>query len=178
MNLSQLASLAASVATVIAALAVVVTAIIYQRQLVAMTRARQLDSLLVILKIVEDIGFRRARYLMLEHSGDKELQGIFVQPYSWDTRRAIDSRLHTLSGGALGIHEVDLALNAFNNVCFLVRQEYAPAEVIDASLKNTLLHAWEAFEPYVKHRRQRTGNIGGPSQYARHIEWVVQNRCL
>lgn len=175
MNLTELASWVASVATVVAAIAVVATAIIYQRQLEAMTKARQLESLLVIMKYVEDIDLRRARYFMFEHVD--ELRSLFDQPFSWDTLREIESRVRALSSGAIGIHEIDLSLNALNNVCFLIRQEYAPTEAVDAFMKNSLLRAWHAFEPYIKHRRQRPDTIGEPSQYAVHLEWVVRNRC-
>lgn len=175
MSWTELASVVASGATVVAAAAVVVTARIYKRQLEAMTTARQLESLLAIMKYAEDSDLRRARYFMLEHG--KKLEGVFDQPYSWDTRNAIDSQVRTLSSGTLGIHEIDLALNALNNVCFLVRQEYAPPQVVDAFLKNSVLHAWKAFEPYVKHRRRTETLDGRPSQYAVHLEWVAQNRC-
>ncbi len=46
----QIASFAASVGTTIAAVAVVVTAVIYYGQLRAMKNARQLDSILAIIK--------------------------------------------------------------------------------------------------------------------------------
>lgn len=175
MSLVEIGSWVASIATVVAAIAVVITVVIYQRQLEAMTKARQLDSLVVIMKYVEDLGLRKARYFMFEH-GD-QLRHLFNIPFSWDARRAIDGRVRELSGNELGIHDIDLALNALNNVCFLVRHGYAPPETIDAFLKNSLLHAWHAFEPYAHHRRRRPDTIGEPSQYAAHLEWVVHNMC-
>lgn len=165
-----------SVATVVAAVGVLVTVVIYQRQLLAMTKARQLDSLVVIMKYLEDRSLRLARYFMFEH-GD-ELRHLFDVPFSWEARRAFDRHVRELSGNELGIHDIDLALNALNNVCFLVRHEYAPQEVVDAFLKNSLLHAWHAFEPYVHHRRRRPDKIGEPSRYAVHLEWVVRNMCM
>lgn len=165
----------ASIATIIASLAVVITAVIYQRQLAAMTKARQLDSLIVILKYLEDLSLRRARYFMFEHGS--ELRDLFDVPFSWAARQEFDRRVRQLSENQLGIHDIDLALNALNNVCFLVRQDYAPRDVIDTFLKNSLLHAWNAFEPYAHHRRNRPDNIGEPSQYAVHLEWVVRNMC-
>ena len=162
-------------ATVVAAVAVVVTVVIYQRQLIAMTRARQLDSLVVIMKYLEDMSLRKARYFMFEHG--KELRDLFDVPFSWEARREFDRRVHELSGNELGIHDVDLAINALNNVCFLVRNGYAPPDVVDAFLKNSLLHAWHAFEPYAYHRRRRPDSIGESSQYAAHLEWVVRNMC-
>jgi hypothetical protein len=171
----DIGSLAASTATVIAAVAVVWTVIIYHRQLQAMIKARQMDSLMVIMKYVEDLELRRARYFMFEHG--KELRHLFDAPFSWELRRAIDMRVRELSENQLGLHNVDLVINTLNNVCFLIRYGYAPPEAVDAFLKNSLLHAWHAFEPYIYHRRRRPDEIGETSQYAVHLEWVVQNMC-
>jgi hypothetical protein len=159
----------ANVATTVA---VIVGVIIYQRQLQAMTRARELESLLVIMKYVDNIDLRRARYFMLEHW--EELSGLFAQSASWETRHAIEAKALDLSGGTIGIHEIDLAVNALNNVCFLVREEYAPPATVESFMRNSLLHAWEAFEPYIKHRRTRPDTVGTPSQYGAHFESVVQ----
>lgn len=175
MTPTELVSLSASIGTVIATIAVVATAVIYHRQLGTMTKARQMESLLVIMRYVEDLDLRRARYFMFEHGS--ALRHLFDAPFSWATRRAIDVRVRELSSNELGLHNIDLVLNALNNVCFLVRHEYAPPEAIDAFLKNSLLHAWYAFEPYVHHRRRRPDTIGAPSQYATHLEWVVKNKC-
>lgn len=171
----EIASLSASIATVIAAVAVVATALIYHRQLQAMTKARQMESLLVIMTYVEDLELRRARYFMFEHGA--ALRHLFDAPFSWDTRRAIDVRVRELSANELGLHNLDLVLNALNNVCFLVRHDYAPPDAVNAFMKNSLLHAWYAFEPYVYHRRRRPDTIGEPSQYAVHLEWVIRNKC-
>lgn len=80
LSLAEIAAWAASIATAVAAIAVVITAVIYQRQLEAMTKARQLDSLVVIMKYVDDLSLRKARYFMLEH-GD-ELRPLFDAPFS------------------------------------------------------------------------------------------------
>ena len=112
----QIASLASSLATVVAAGAVIVTAVIYHRQLGAMTKARQHDSLLVIMKYADDLQLRRARYLMLEHR--EELAPLLTLKYSWQTRNALDQKIRELSSNELSLHHVDLSLNALNNICF------------------------------------------------------------
>ena len=60
---------------------------------------------------------------------------------------------------------------------FLVRQEYAPSEVVSGFLKNTLLDCDHAFKPYIKHRQSREDPIGVPSVYAQHFEWVIEIIC-
>jgi len=162
----------ASIAAVVTTVAVVAGVIIYKRQLEAMTRARELESLLVIMKYVDDITLRRARYFMLEHW--KELSSLLELPFSWDTRHAIESRVRELSSGTLGLDEIDLAINALNNVCFLVRKNYAPAEAVEAFMKNSLLYAWRAFEPYIMSRRTQVDTIGQAEQYAAHFESIVK----
>jgi hypothetical protein len=161
---------------VIATIAGVITAWIYYRQLRAMTKARQLEAVLVILRYVDDLDLRHARYFIYEHS-DK-LKTLFDKPFSWENRRLIDEEVKKLSGDTkVALHHIDLWINALNNICFLVRQEYAPSEVVTGFLKNTLLHCDHAFKPYIKHRQSRDDPIGVPSVYAQHFEWVVENIC-
>jgi hypothetical protein len=169
----DIASLVSSIATTMASVAVVVTAIIYYGQLRTMRKARELESLMVIMKYVDNLELRKARYLMLEHAQD--LQPLLAAPFSPATREATDKRVRELSSGELTIHNVDLALNALNNVCYLIHSEYAPVDAA-AFMKNSLLRAWQAFEPYIRHRRGRRDTIGEPSRYAADFEWVVVNK--
>jgi hypothetical protein len=171
---AEAVSLSASVATIIAAAAVVVTAAIYWRQLKAMTKARETESILAIMSYADNRELRQARYLMLEHS--KAFQDLFSVPFSWESRRAIDDRLKQLSAGEVTVDSIDLSLNALNNVCFLIRYGYAPREAPDALLKNSLLHSWGAFAQYVAYRRTRHGTFEGPSRYAEHFEWIVTKK--
>ncbi|MBI3664607.1 MAG: hypothetical protein HY236_00005 [Acidobacteria bacterium] len=175
MDSLQVASFAAAVATTIAAGAVVVTATIYYGQLKAMKEARQLQSILAIINYLDDIDLRRARYFMFEHG--ERLRTLLDTPFSWDTRKVIDQKVRELSSGQLGLINIDLCLNSLNNICFLVRQGYAPPAVVDTLMKNSLLRAWYAFGPYIRHRRSRSDAIGLPSWYAQHIEWVAENMC-
>ena len=171
MNWIQIASLASSLATVVAAGAVIVTAIIYHRQLGAMTKARQHDSLLVIMKYAGDLQLRRARYLMLEHR--EKLAPLLAIEYSWQARKTLDQRIRELSLNEVSLHHVDLALNALNNICFLIRNDYAPPDAMNF-MRNTLLHAWPAFEAYIEFRRTRSlSDIAESSRYAEDFKWVV-----
>jgi hypothetical protein len=171
MNWIQFASLAGSVATVIAAIAVVVTVVIYHRQLRSMTKTRQHDSLLVIMRYADDLQLRRARYLMLEHRD--ELAPLLTTKYTWQTRNALDQKIRELSSNELSLHHVDLSLNALNNICFLIRNDYAPPDAM-AFMRNTLLHAWPALEAYIEFRRTRTlSEIAEPSRYAEDFKWLA-----
>lgn len=175
MNLGEIGSWATSIATVVAAIAVIMAAVIYQRQLDAMTKARQMESLILMMKYSEDLKLRKAGYFMFEHAD--ELRKLFNVPFSWESRKAIDDHLHSLSCGEFGITDVDLSLDALNNICFLIRGGYAPAEAVEAFLKNSLVHAWHVFGPYAYRRRTRPDTVGEPSRYAAHLEWVVSKMC-
>lgn len=161
--------------TILATAAVVVTAWIYYRQLKAMTKARQLESILVILRYIDHIELRRARYFIYEHA--EILKTLFDKPFSWENRKLIDEEVKRLSGEKVELHNIDLWINALNNTCFLIREGYAPSEVVSGFMKNTLLHCWYAFAPYIEHRRTRVDTIGEPSVYAKHFQWVVENKC-
>lgn len=174
MTTAEMVSFAASAATIVAAVAVVVTAVIYHGQLKAMKKAREMDSVLAIMGYANDRELRRARYLMLEHGS--KFQQLFAEPFSWESRRMINALLREISSGEIDVDSIDLALNALNNVCYLIRYAYTPVEASEALLKNSLLHSWRAFASYVGYRRTRQDTIGGPSRYAEHFEWVVKEK--
>lgn len=80
--------------------------------------------------------------------------------------------LCSIDGHELSLHNVDLSLNALNNICFLIRNDYAPPDAT-IFMKNTLLHAWRAFEAYIEFRLTRDGEIAEPSRYAEDFKRVV-----
>ena len=176
MSWTQLIALLASITTIIAALAVTITAWIYYRQLGAMIKNRQLEAILVVLKYIDDIRLRRARYFVYEHADT--LRNLLDVEYSWDSRKLIDKKVREMSGNEVELHDVDLWLNALNNICFLAREKYAPPEVISGLMKNTILHCYHAFKPYIKHRRSRPDDIGEPSMYGKHFQWIAENECM
>ena len=163
---------AASIATVVASAAIVLTAPIYYRQLTAMSKARQLDSILAILNYTDNLALRRARYIVYEHADT--LWSLLPDQADFAGRNAVDARVRELSTNLVGLHEIDLWLNALNNACFLVRYGHAPQEVVTGLLQNSLLHSWRALEPYIRWRRTWRRDIGAPSIYAQHFEWVVK----
>jgi len=136
-----------------------------------MVRATRLQALLAILKYFEDSELKRTREFMYEH-GEK-LHKYFREPFSWADHDVIDAEIKRVSGGSLGISDIDLGLNALNNVCYLIRMGYASRDLVDGFLKNSLLHVWNAYGGYVAYRRKRT-DVAWPSVYAAHLEWVVK----
>ena len=165
-------STAASVGTVGASVAIVLTALIYYRQLGAMTKARELSSILAILERTDNLALRRARYLIYEHSNS--LWALLSdEPDYASIRKTLDAKIRELSGGEVRLHDVDLSLNALNNVCFLINSKHAPAEIVTNLLRNSLLHSWDAFEPYVRWRRTRRISNAPPSSYGQHLQSVV-----
>lgn len=173
MTSAEIATIISSAAATVAAAAVVVTAVIYLAQLRAMTRARELDSLLAIMRSVDSISFRRARYVFLEHH--EALRPFLTAPFSWDSRTALDLKIRELSS-SVELHDVDLVLNALNNASYLIRHGFAPADSAEGFLKNSMLHSWNAFEGYIRYRRTRPDTIGERSRYAEHFEWVLVNK--
>lgn len=170
MDWVRIASLASAAATLVTMVAVVITVCIYVGQLKAMTKARQLDSLLVIMRYADDLQLRRARYFMIEH-GD-QLAPLLAEQCTPATRSRIDKMIREQTSDELSIHHIDLSLNALNNIGFLIRHNYTPPEAVHGFMKNTLLHGWRAFEPYIRYRRTRDNTIGEPSRYGEHLEWA------
>lgn len=175
MAFADFVALAASIATVVAAVAVVVAAIIYNGQLKAMKKARELESLLVIMSSVDNLALRKTRFFMMRHGA--EVAALLQDPYTWEVREEIDTRVRELSSGELGVDDVDLAINGLNNICFLVRDGYAPPMVVRSFMRNSLLHAWSAFESYVKQRQNVSDGVADSRQYGSHLERVVRVLC-
>jgi hypothetical protein len=168
MSWTQLITLIASIATITAAIVVIITAWIYHRQLGAMIKTRQLEAILVVLKYIDDRRLRRARYFVYERAD--ELRKLFDVEYSVENRRLIDKKVREMSGEEkVELHDIDLWLNALNNICFLAREKYTPPEVISDLMKNTILRCYHAFKPYIDHRRGRPDEIGQPSMYGKHF---------
>jgi len=174
MNWTELATIASSIITVATFVAVVFATLIYRGQLRAMNRARDLESLLAILKYVDDLELRQARYFMNEHA--EELRKLYIAPFTLDKRRAIDAKIRELSSGSLELHNIDLCLSSLNNICYFIRYDFAPADLSDGLLENTLIHAWDVFKEYVSYRRTRESDKNLPSRYAEQFEWVIDHK--
>lgn len=149
----------------------VLTLGVYAFQWHAMVQATKLQALLAILKYFEDGELKRTREFMYEHG--ERLRKYFKQPFSWTDHDVIDAEIKQTSGGTLGITDIDLGLNALNNVCYLIRKGYASKDLVDGFLRNSLLHMWNAYEGYILYRRTRA-DVRWPSVYAQHLEWVVK----
>jgi hypothetical protein len=149
----------------------VLTLGVYAFQWHAMVQSTRLQALLAILKYFEDSELKRTRDFMYQHG--EALRRLFNEPFSWNDKDVIDAEIKKTSGGSLGISDVDLGLNGLNNVCYLIRKGYASQDVVDGFLRNSLLHAWNAYEGYIAYRRRRI-DVPWPSVYAQHLEWVVK----
>src|SRR5215213_2829006 len=106
MSWTELIALMASITTIIAAFAVTITAWIYYRQLGAMIKNRQLEAILVVLKYIDDLRLRRARYFVYEHADT--LRTLLDVEYSWDNRKLIDKKVREMSGNEVELHDFDL----------------------------------------------------------------------
>lgn len=162
---------------VIGFLAVVVAfgaAWFYYGQLQAMRKARELDSVLTILRYVDDIELRRARWFVIEHG--EVIEPLISGPFSWENWHRVNAHMKELSGGTVEIHKVDLWINSLNNISFLVAKGYVPYKVVvDEFMKNALLGCWEHMEPYIRHRQEnKILTRAEPSLYARHLQAMVE----
>lgn len=171
LDLAQTLSLIASGATILAAVAVALTAGIYYGQLRAMTKARQLESVLKVLEYVDRLDLRRARYFVYQNPHC--LSELPNEPFTWDHWKQLDKKIKDLSDQSIGLHEIDLWINALNNIGLLIREGYAPKKILSGHMKNTYLHCGQTFGSYIEHRKHRADVLGEPSMYAQHFEWVV-----
>jgi hypothetical protein len=174
--LIKLSTIAAALGTAWAALIITATAIIYALQLKAMKKARQLESLLRILQYVDSPDLRRGRWFVYEHS--ESLKPLLDSPFSWEQRRRIDDKIKQLSFEKIDLHQVDLSLNAMNNIAYLIREGYAPYEIVPKFLKNTLLRCSVCYGPYIQYRRKyrlvaNNALESSASLYGQHLELLA-----
>lgn len=158
-------------ASIVPTALLVLTLGIYALQWHAMVRASRLEALLAILRYFEDSERKRAREFMYAHG--EELRRFFTREFTVDDHDEIDAEVLSISGGTMGIRDIDIGLNALNNACYLIRKRYAPGEVVDDFLRNTLVRVWEAYGGYITWRRTRN-DVNWPSKYAEHLEWIVK----
>ena len=166
-------------ATLSAALVVAAASAVALMQLKEATRARRLQSILAIFRYVDDADLRRARWFAYQHID--AINKLLVKPFSseWERRKQINKLIHRLSDGAVDLQRFDLALNAMNNVAYLIRDKQVPYEaVVPANLQTTFLRVHCRFEPYIKYRRSGKTRFGlpmnEPSLYACHLIWIVE----
>jgi len=171
MDITQIVNLIASCATIAAAAVVMLTVRIGYDQLKAMTKASQLESVLKVLEYVDNIDLRHARYFAYNHP---ECFSQFpADPFSWQGWTQLDEKIKALNENPehrIGLHQIDLWINALNNIGFLIRYEYAPKEILTEHMWNTYSHCWETFRPYINYRKNRDDSL---SMYAQHFEWVA-----
>jgi|GEM_PF-5017157 len=172
LDLEKILSLLAYLATIIAAVAVTITAAIYYGQLKAMTKARQLESVLKVFEYADNLDLRRVRYFSYQHTNC--LADLPDEPFSWECWNQLDKRIKELNSNSFGMYEIDLWINALNNIGFLIREGYAPKAVLTDHLKNIYLHCDRIFGAYIELRKRRADTSEVPSKYAQHFEWAIQ----
>ena len=173
MDFVQVISLLAYIATIIAAIAVTVTMLIYYGQLNAMAKARQLEAVLKVFEYADRLDLRHVRYFVYQHPNC--FDNLPNEPFTWAHWNELDKKIKDLSDGSLGMYEVDLWINALNNIAFLVRDGYAPQSVLTNHLRNIFVRCDRTFHKYIDHRQSRAGDlIDLQSMYGLHFEWAIQ----
>lgn len=145
----------ANTVTAIAAVAsftvILATAIIYGMMLRDMKKTRQLDSILIILRCVDDMELRRARWFLYQHH--KRFNNMLKEPFFWENRNDLKHKVEEMSNGMVTLEKIDLLVNALNNIAFLVLEGYAPEDIGSKFLNTTFLRSWKVLRPYIEFRR-------------------------
>ena len=140
-------------------------------------QARRLQALLLILQYVDNPDLRRARWFFYQYG--QEINKQLDTPFDseWDRRKEMDTAIQRLSEDRVDLDQLDLVLNAFNNISFLVRRKYVRYEdIVPSVVTTTFLQSWDLFSPYVEHRRNSQYRLGSaaktPGSYAEHLLWL------
>jgi hypothetical protein len=161
---------------VVSVAALSITAVIYGLQLRAMRKAHQLQSLLAILRYVDNPELRRARWFANEHMA--EVEQILQRPHEteWERRRDLNGLIQTSTGEQTDLQSFDLVINALNDMALLIREGYISIDgVISPMMRTIFLRSATVFRPYIEHRRtHRLGGLEEEVVYAQHLQWVVE----
>jgi len=173
MNWTQVSTIAASIATIVATIIIGVAAHLAFLQLRAISKTRQLESMLVILRYIDDPDQRRARYFVYQHA--ERLRDLLDVPFTWENWNHVNDVITRLSGGTVEIFQIDSWISSLNNIAFLIREGYAPANVLTMFMKKPFLRCWKILGPYIEQRRRnRVGLSEEQSMFAYHLEYVVK----
>jgi len=119
----------------------------------SMNKARQLEAIVEVLKYVENLDIRKARWFYYEHA--ESLNKLLQQGLPFmEMRKRLDEEIKRRSNDQIGLHQVEMSLNIFNNIAFLINHGLVPRKILPTLFRNTFLNAEQFFWPYIKFRRE------------------------
>jgi hypothetical protein len=173
----KIATIIGGLTTGLAALIVIATAIIYGLQLRAIRRANELESILVVLRYIENPELRRARWFVYLHPEifvDLPKNASIVE--GW---QRINQRVREVSVGEIDLHQIDLVLNTLNDIAYLINTNHVPDKIVNDFLQHTFHRCFNLYEPYITYRRNhplpplKEPPSKDKSNYAAHLEKLV-----
>jgi hypothetical protein len=171
----KVAAIVGGLSTGLAGMVIIATAVIYGLQLRAIRRANVLESMLVVLRYIEDAELRRARWFLYLHP--EILRDLPEMPITegWAN---LNERVQQASGGKCDLHQIDLVINTLNDIAYLINTKHIPANVVDDFLRHTFQRCWSLYEEYIDYRRKHPLDYQGrqsvQSKYAYHLQGLVE----
>lgn len=153
------------------------TALIYYFQLRAIRKANELKSILTVIRYVENVHLRRARWFVYLNYKDifKELPDAPLE-VGWPE---INRRIKRISKEEFDLHDIDLVLNTLNDIAYLININHVPEDLALSFLQHTFQRCWHFYKPYIEwrqkpdHRLKYPGGDNDPSKYARQLELLI-----
>jgi hypothetical protein len=168
----KISSIIGGLTTGFAAIIIVATATIYGLQLRAIRKANELESILVVLRSIEEPKLRRARWFLYLHP--EILRDLGDEPITEGWPR-LNQKIQELSNGEIDLHQIDLVLNTLNDIAYLINRKHVPAYLVDDFLQHTFHRCLFMHKEYIAYRREHP--LGPPSRdkskYAYHLEKLV-----
>jgi hypothetical protein len=169
----KIASIIGGLTTGLAAIIIVATAIIYGLELRAIKKANELESILVVLRYIEEPNLRRARWFLYLHP--EILRDIGDKPITDEWPR-LNQKIQEMSKGRVDLNQIDLVLNNINNIAYLINTKRVPAYIVDDFLHHAFHRCWSAYAEYIAYRRKHPVGLSftDKSKYAYHLETLVK----
>ena len=158
-----------ALAGILTLVVIIAAATLTYRQIREASRSRQVDSLLAVLRYVDDADLRSARKLVYDATFCAELSRIDAGAWS---EASMNVLVQTISS-----HEVDWRtfrrwLGSLENVAMLVMHDLAHDDVMRMYFGESIQRHWKQLQPIVKCLRNYYGN----DHFLQHIE--MMNRFI
>ena len=171
----KLSTIIGGFATGVAVIFVIATLYVYRgqlrqmkRQIFQMKRTHELESILLILKYINDVEFRRARHFIYEYS--KDLNNYLNVLPSWENQCLIDEKIKQWSDGQVELHHIELWINTLNSAAFFIKKGFVPADSTRSFLDPAFIHCKKHLGLYIEYRKKRHLGSDKPfPEYAMHL---------
>jgi hypothetical protein len=173
---AKIATIVGGLSTGFAALVVIATAIIYGLQLRAIRRANELESVLIVLRYIEDPQLRRARWFVYLHPELlRDLPDLPIELGWPQINQNVIEFGKKVGNKEIDLYQIDLVINTLNDIAYLINTKHIPSSIVTDFLSHTFHRCVHLLGDYIEYRKKHPlPPAKAESRYAYHLEKLIQ----